>query len=63
MVWDCMMWEGVGNLVKIDGKMDTNLYEQIMEEDLLGSLDWYDKSPREIIFQQDNDPKHKSKLA
>ena len=30
-----------------------------MEEDLLGSLDWYDKSPREIIFQQDNDPKHK----
>jgi len=59
MVWGCMMWEGVGNLVKIDGKMDTDLYEQIMEEDLLGSLDWYDKSPREIIFQQDNDPKHK----
>ena len=25
----------------------------------MGSLDWYDKSPREIIFQQDNDPKHK----
>ena len=59
MVWGCMMWEGVGNLVKIDGKMDTDLYTQIMEDDLLGSLDWYDKSPREIIFWQDNDPKHK----
>ena len=42
MVWGCMMWEGVGNLVKIDGKMDTDLYTQIMEDDLLGSLDWYD---------------------
>ena len=30
MVWGCMMWEGVGNLVKINGKMDTNLYEQII---------------------------------
>src|SRR5579859_6272649 len=59
MVWGCMMWEGVGNLVKIDGKMDTDLYQQIMEDDLLGSLDWYDKSPREIIFQQDGDPKHR----
>ena len=59
MVWGCMMWEGVGNLVKTDGKMDTDLYTQIMEDDLLGGLDWYDKSPREIIFQQDNDPKHK----
>ena len=34
--------------------MDTDLYTQIREEDLLGSFDWYDKSPREIIFQQDN---------
>ena len=39
MVWGCMMWEGVGNLVRIDGKMDTDLYTQIMEDDLLGSLD------------------------
>ena len=42
MVWGCMMWEDVGNLVKIDGQMDTDLYTQIMEDDLLGSLDWYD---------------------
>ena len=38
MVWGCMMWEGVGNLVKIDGKMDTDLYTQIMEEDFLVAL-------------------------
>ena len=25
-VWGCMMWEGVGNLVKIDGEMDADLY-------------------------------------
>ena len=38
MVWGCVMWEGVGNLVKIDGKMDTDLYTQIMEEDLLTGM-------------------------
>jgi hypothetical protein len=59
MVWGCMMWEGVGNLVKIDGKMDTDLYQQIMEDDLLGSLEWYGKSPEEMIFQQDGDSKHR----
>lgn len=59
MVWGCMMWEGVGNLVKIDGNMDTDLYEQIMEDDLLGSLEWYDKSPKGIFYQQDGDSKHR----
>jgi hypothetical protein len=63
MVWGCMMWEGVGNLVKIDGKMDADLYCQILEDDFLGSLDWWGKSPEDVIFQQDNDPKHRSKKA
>jgi transposase len=63
MVWGCMMWEGVGNLVKIDGKMDADLYCQILEDDFLGSLDWWGKSPKDVIFQQDNDPKHRSKKA
>src|SRR6201994_4463201 len=43
--------------------MDAELYERIMEEDLRCSLDFYGKNVGEVIFQQDNDPKHTSKRA
>ena len=48
---------------KIDGKMDSDLYCQILEDDLLSSLEWYDLEVGDIFFQQDNDPKHTSKKA
>lgn len=63
MVWGCFGWDGTGYVVKIDGKMDSRLFCQILEEDLQGSLEQLGKTPGEIIFQQDNDPKHTSKLA
>lgn len=63
MMWGCMMWDGVGYGCKIDGKMDAELYTQILEEDLQASVEYYDKSLEDIIFQQDNDPKHKSSKA
>ena len=63
MMWGCMLWEGVGYACKIDGKMDANLYVQILDEDLQASIECYDKSSEDIIFQQDNDPKHTSRKA
>ena len=33
-MWGCMTWEGVGMACKIDGRMDTDLYLQIMEDEL-----------------------------
>ena len=43
--------------------MDVDLYTAILEEDLMGSIDWFGKNPTDIIFQQDNDPKHTCKKA
>jgi transposase len=63
MMWGCMTWEGTGQACKIDGKMDANLYVEILEDDLMETLRQLDKTPREVIFQQDNDPKHTSKRA
>ena len=63
MVWGCMLWEGVGFACKIDGRMDGDLYIQILEDDLQRSMEYYDKESGDIIFQQDNDPKHKCKKA
>ena len=63
IVWGCMTWEGVGYACKIDGKMDADLYCQILEEDLMRSLSYHQKFSAQIMFQQDDDPKHTSKKA
>jgi transposase len=63
MMWGCMLWEGVGYACKIDGKMDGELYTKILQDELQDSLAHYGKDPSSITFQQDNDPKHKSKIA
>jgi len=58
MVWGCMLWEGVGYACKIDGRMDGDLYLKILEEDLQESISYFGKTKGDVIFQQDNDPKH-----
>ena len=63
MVWDCMGWDGVVYATRIEGKMDADLYVSIMEDELQESLHHYDKTPTDIIFQQDNNPKHTSRKA
>lgn len=58
MIWGCMTWDGVGFMCRIEGRMDGDLYVQIMEDELLATLDHYGLNAQKIIFQQDNDPKH-----
>ena len=43
--------------------MDGNLYRQILEEDLLGTIEWHGMDKDNIIFQQDNDLKHTALLT
>ncbi|CAB5373445.1 unnamed protein product [Rhizophagus irregularis] len=58
MIWGCMGAFGVGKYCKIDGRMDGELYREILEEEFLGTLSECDLSVDDVIFQQDNDPKH-----
>ena len=58
-----MGWDGVGYATRIEGKMDADLYVSIIEDKLQESLHYYDKTPTDIIFQQNNDPKHTSRKA
>ena len=63
MMWGYMTWDGVGMACRIDGMMDANLYVQILEDELQQTLVDYEFTPENIIFQQDNNPKHTSRKA
>ena len=63
MVWGCFTTNGVGNLVKIEGKMNADIYYQILHSGFLTTLSQFNINKDHIIFQQDNDPKHTSHLA
>ena len=62
-MWGCMSWDGVGYATRIEGKMDGQLYTQILGDEFLQTLEFYEYEKEDIIFQQDNDPKHTRKLA
>ena len=41
--------------------MDQNLYRTILEDDLIQTIKFYQLDTEKVIFQHDNDPKHKTK--
>jgi hypothetical protein len=40
MLWGCFLWEGVGYATKIDGKVDGQLYTEILEEEFQETLQY-----------------------
>ena len=49
MIWGCMTWKGVGYAAKIDGGMDSDLYLQILKDDLLNTLEYHGLNPSDML--------------
>jgi len=62
MVWECISWASVGNLYRIDGIMNSQVYLDIFHSQLLGAIERQGLDEAEVIFQHDNNPKHTSGL-
>ena len=60
MLWGCYSVLGTGRLVRIEGKMNREKYREILDENLLQSIQYF-RLGRTFTFQQDNDPKHTAK--
>ncbi len=63
MLWGCMSMEGVGECHRIYGRMTSLSYIDILNRKLQLSLEKWGKTKAEVIFQQDNDPKHTAKVT
>ena len=57
MLWGCFSSGGTGKLYVIEGKMNSPMYQEILQKNMLPSVNLL-KLPRGWMFQQDNDPKH-----
>ena len=59
MFWECITYYGVGNLVAIDGSMNTDKYISVLDDNLWPVVvkHFFD---RPWIFQEDNAPCHVS---
>jgi hypothetical protein len=45
-----MRWEGVGYATRIEGKMDAQLYTDILDDELLKSLEWFKVNVENVYF-------------
>src|SRR3954447_22113907 len=61
MIWCCMTSYGPGFMCQINDTMDQHVCKHILQDYLLPTINWYDMDMEHIIFQQDNDAKHKAK--
>lgn len=61
MVWGCFSWYGVGPIYRIEDTMNAVGYRDILQNVMLPYAK--EEMPLLWVFQQDNDPKHSSKLV
>ena len=57
MLWGCFSSSGPGKLHVIEGKINSSMYQDILQQNMLPSVKLL-KLPRGWMFQQDNGPKH-----
>jgi transposase len=61
MMWRCFSWHGLGPLVRIDGRINSERYiEEILGYHLVPFLETFEEENGEYLFQQDNTPIHTS---
>lgn len=63
MVWGCFTWWHLGPLVRIEGIMNKEGYLNILQTNLPDFVDRCAYPEKEVIFQQDGDPKHTAKIV
>lgn len=60
MVWGCITYEGVGKIIKVSNKINSQEYCETLYHGLIGTYSSKNMKPSEYTFQQDNASCHSS---
>ena len=63
MLWGCITWNGVGILTVVNGNIDANKYNDILEEDVAGCSEKFLNNDNIHVFQDDNAPVHRARIV
>ena len=68
MIWGCMSWFGAGGMSRVVGRMNSEQLIGILNTCLVPTVDeiaskLFSNTRNNVIFQQDNDPKHTSRAT
>lgn len=63
LIWGCISFFGPGDLCRIKGTMNSELYLTILDDYIIRSFEWYGMDPAESIFQQDNSRVHTANVV
>jgi transposase len=63
MMWGCFSFNGIGFATKVEGTLNADFYQEILGDELLKTIDWYELSTDDFIFQQDNAPCHTARTT
>src|SRR5271157_145686 len=58
MIWGCMTHQGVGFACWVQGRMNSDFYITILEDELLNTMKYYKLNRKKVIFQQDGARPH-----
>nr|PNR57171.1 hypothetical protein PHYPA_004164 [Physcomitrium patens] len=58
-----MGWNEVGKIAEVERRMDAKQFVEILDKNLIPSIEEFGIFEEEMIFQQDNNFKHNSKLT
>ncbi|KAL1916616.1 uncharacterized protein VTP21DRAFT_5320 [Calcarisporiella thermophila] len=56
MVWGCITSQGVGLLLRVEGGINARMYQILLDEGFLGTLERYGMDKDKNVFQHDNAP-------
>ncbi|KAJ1299344.1 hypothetical protein OPQ81_011194 [Rhizoctonia solani] len=62
-IWGCMFWEGPGYTTKLNNRLTKELYVEVLEDELIVSLEHYGKEVDDFILMHDNASSHKAGLV
>ena len=61
MFWGAFSGSGIRILAKVDGTLDANKYQQLLQQQLIPALPRRRQQRQALIFQQDNAPPHSAR--